>query len=926
MAPKGQGTSRLKNQGNPLKTERECSASTEAANHADMLCQTSKNAGSPIQSLRSKKSARMGLRQQVESRRYDITTLLNIGRQLESGKPPQAPNLDRIGCYGPKRNTSVGSRVLREKSMNHQRNCSTVSMSTDDGRESCRHPRRQPINAPQGTLAQSHAGFARFLKEHSSPKHHRVTAGGRIVPMVFQSPAPEFKLPVSAAETSRCAKDEKLSKQQEEKQPTDSETKPSSGNGLQRKPPSTSNSRAIPIKAPPPDSEQSRAASSPKTVSGVDGPTANQKVPRTSAPRVANQQIKIQPGRNAGQPAKLGPISFDGISIPHTFPAQSKENEQFEMFSLNSHLYPSQAIGPQLLSENMQQPVQLQYPSQIGNVFGMYTIGSTFPIAPSQSIPVNNKLVVNPYIGYSANHALPGSLYDSANGLLESAIQEYDNISNQLSNLDRYLALHTWDIDPATKKLLVEQRIELVRKLDSARVYKEHVEALLQPSKSEGPLGVSQISDQSLIANSNQGAQFPPPGMYGTLQSANNNSGFLPAGGYLHTGLNSTTGIAPPASLFSSDSLGSMLPGRPMATTTYAHAQLDTLNAGYENLQAVTGPNQAITAAQNWSINTDFGINNYLNFQNCVPRTVPTDAGKLKSEKHHVYEASTTTLPDFDMIYHKIEEAAKRKEPLEHYFRELARATASMNSMGTTHRTGQTQQSRDSSWASHWTGNYGGQDSTETKLGLRVLADKNLQVPEPQYSSGCNNKAGGSVATPQSKATIEGQQSKQSLSSLPGRQERGCTCARKREQLGNDSGSSGAGYQQSTALAEPSPGTHTLMPKSSRQPERSSDLRDTGAANPASTKTLGLLSSFDGTGESAGHISKPTTATTKVSPDATLMNGSNSTEITTGKRRSWFQRQTRKEPNPMDVRTFFHLLREEDREAIRKLEIDNPPF
>lgn len=34
-------------------------------------------------------------------------------------------------------------------------------------------------------LTTTDAGFARFLKEHSSPKHQRVTAGGRIVPMII---------------------------------------------------------------------------------------------------------------------------------------------------------------------------------------------------------------------------------------------------------------------------------------------------------------------------------------------------------------------------------------------------------------------------------------------------------------------------------------------------------------------------------------------------------------------------------------------------------------------------------------------------------------------------------------------------------------------------------------------------------------------
>ncbi|GAB1204691.1 hypothetical protein APSETT445_003354 [Aspergillus pseudonomiae] len=50
--------------------------------------------------------------------------------------------------------------------------------------------------------AQTDAGFARFLKDHTSPKHQRVTAGGRIVPMEPQTPVPKFKLPVQKKQTS----------------------------------------------------------------------------------------------------------------------------------------------------------------------------------------------------------------------------------------------------------------------------------------------------------------------------------------------------------------------------------------------------------------------------------------------------------------------------------------------------------------------------------------------------------------------------------------------------------------------------------------------------------------------------------------------------------------------------------------------------
>lgn len=63
-----------------------------------------------------------------------------------------------------------------------------------------RFPRRQPCSPPSSSLAQQHDGFARFLKEHASPPHQRVTAGGRIVPAA--GPPPMFNVNSLRAPTS----------------------------------------------------------------------------------------------------------------------------------------------------------------------------------------------------------------------------------------------------------------------------------------------------------------------------------------------------------------------------------------------------------------------------------------------------------------------------------------------------------------------------------------------------------------------------------------------------------------------------------------------------------------------------------------------------------------------------------------------------
>ena len=58
------------------------------------------------------------------------------------------------------------------------------------------HPCRQPRNAPSEARTQSDEGFARFLKQHSSPTHQRVIAGGCIVPMEPNPTPPQFNLPI----------------------------------------------------------------------------------------------------------------------------------------------------------------------------------------------------------------------------------------------------------------------------------------------------------------------------------------------------------------------------------------------------------------------------------------------------------------------------------------------------------------------------------------------------------------------------------------------------------------------------------------------------------------------------------------------------------------------------------------------------------
>lgn len=71
---------------------------------------------------------------------------------------------------------------------------------------------------------------------------------------------------------------------------------------------------------------------------------------------------------------------------------------------------------------------------------------------------------------------------------LEDATKQYDALSAQLSQIDRFTAMHSWVIEPETKKLLVEQRKSLVRELDTVRLYREHLQVLFGKTQMNGTL------------------------------------------------------------------------------------------------------------------------------------------------------------------------------------------------------------------------------------------------------------------------------------------------------------------------------------------------------------------------------------------------------------------------------------------------------
>lgn len=79
--------------------------------------------------------------------------------------------------------------VFRTEPRSKNRGASTSNSSHPALIQAIRQPRQPPVDTLQRVL-----GFAKFLKEHTSPRNKRVTAGGRIVPVGPYSPPPTFQV------------------------------------------------------------------------------------------------------------------------------------------------------------------------------------------------------------------------------------------------------------------------------------------------------------------------------------------------------------------------------------------------------------------------------------------------------------------------------------------------------------------------------------------------------------------------------------------------------------------------------------------------------------------------------------------------------------------------------------------------------------
>lgn len=371
-----------------------------------------------------------------------------------------------------------------ERSANRANESSNASSRRLTGRSASgtqfRRPSRQPHDPPQGVFAQSDSGFERFVKEYSSPKHQRVTAGGRIVPMKQLTPPPKMRLPVNQEGTTTGiqSRDEPQLLQETAARPMGQDQ-------------NTSNF--------PSSSLHSAVLTDYASFIGVNGSLGPQlqvpglfaNVPHGSITpaMILQPQLSLQPGtQHIFQPEHQ---STDNLPVFPNYAAHGIEGDQVTLLqNVNgTSNYPT-AIIPFLACQK--NPSTSRDSSEFSTGSNLNGLVSVYNSMPKGSDPFYNPIgpsaqrVPTPQASANSQTLPPSNITKGVSPLqtLQNVIKEYTSLSVQLSRLDRYTAVHTWDMDPRQKRITVEQRMSLVRELDVIRTYKEQLEALCEQLKS----------------------------------------------------------------------------------------------------------------------------------------------------------------------------------------------------------------------------------------------------------------------------------------------------------------------------------------------------------------------------------------------------------------------------------------------------------
>ena len=326
-----------------------------------------------------------------------------------------------------------------------------------------KQPYRQPECPPDTPLAQVHAGFRKFLKEHSSPPHNRVTAGGRIVPVGPHGSSPPSLNPSSIADVIHG---------QEQTQAT-STAGNVKGHGRGSSSGTMENSSVASTRRESQGNSQQSEASFVTAQANINLPHVY--LPNFPTPLPAGSQVLMK--------------------LAHGPTLVAVDNALYEAVSegVNTILAPLNGF---------QQGVQLApMPIQAG-----FPMMAPMPMTSMQPMPLMN-MTNNMHIAFNQ------PAVDIQRQVLQ---KQLDGLRAQLDQLDKHVALHRSQIGSYALSAVVAQRRQLVVQIDETRIAKENLDRPTQMNSRpfnaqmlQAPQGFGMGSN----ANNFQGQYFPGTGM-----------------------------------------------------------------------------------------------------------------------------------------------------------------------------------------------------------------------------------------------------------------------------------------------------------------------------------------------------------------------------------------------------------------------------
>jgi hypothetical protein len=509
----------------------------------------------------------------------------------------------------------------------------------------------QPQSDVQDNCTESDSGFAKFLRQHTSPKHQRVTPGGKVVDVDGKVPIPEFKPPSTKTSDDCPPKVGKETVKTINLQGTGTAKKIAQGSGT----PSNSNG----FKLDPPHS------SGPYGRIAV-GPTGTTTVPSSEEidPQIVNLYPSLQPLQQLqvpltgsdvyrqhplAWPPGFGPIVQVTQAGQETIAAPSYHNyPQLLLPDITAwyqgapQSYVNQSSILHTLSQQQSAPLLATVWPTVGKqgaavptIDSQVTIPVSYPFTGQNTLTSQLASALTPYSGPLPTHLADQSTQRS----LQDLTKEYQNLSSQLVNLDRYMAIHTFEMDAETKKSLVEQRRSLVKDLDMTRRYKEHLESNIKlPSANMEPVSGS-----------------------GFQQESANNMGFAS-----HPTLSRFVAVEQSAE-YPTSSL-------PLALNSINAMPLQFSQAGYVPVIPSLGNWSEYPYSAHSSQDPQFTSQVYP----IISQINESNTSQLKnilSQQNHSDGSTPTSSININQLHRQIEEAARRGEPVDGLFDELARIT-----------------------------------------------------------------------------------------------------------------------------------------------------------------------------------------------------------------------------------------------------------